>query len=140
MNRNSLVYLNLESAIRPIPYCNKIPVPVSKGLTELELPGSEEDQASVLSTDSSKDTVSDVCFPPSLLPQLFFQGEFNDLTRDLNLSKKSSEFLASRHKEKYLLQPGTFLTFYRKRHIEYLPYFTQENDKVYCNDVAGRLR
>ena len=28
-NRNSLVYPNLESAIRPIPHCNEIPVPVA---------------------------------------------------------------------------------------------------------------
>ena len=78
--KNLLVYPNLESAIRPISHCNEIPVPVFKGLPELELPGSEEDQASILSTDSSEDTVSDVAFPPSSLPQLFSQGELNDLT------------------------------------------------------------
>ena len=89
-NRNSLVYPNLESAIRPISHCNEIPAPVFKGLPELELPGSEEDQASILSTDSSVDTVSDVGFPPSLLPQLFSQEELNDLTRDVNPSKESS--------------------------------------------------
>ena len=99
-NRNSLVYPNLESAIRPIPHCHEIPVLVFKGLPELELPGSEEDQASILSTDSSVDTVSDVGFPPSLLPQLFSQGELNDLTTDFNLSKESSELLASRLKKK----------------------------------------
>ena len=60
-------------AIRPISHCNEIPVPVFKGLPELELPGFEEDQASVLSTDSSENTVSDVGFPPSSLPQLFSQ-------------------------------------------------------------------
>ena len=139
-SRNSLVYPNLESAIRPIPHCNEILVPVFEGLPELELPGSKEDQASVFSTDSSDSTVSDVNFPPSLLPQLFSQGEFNDPTRDLNLSKESSELLPSRLKaKKNLLQPGTLVTFYRKRHIEFMPYFTRENDIVYCNDVAGLL-
>ena len=111
-----------------------------KGLPELELPGSEEDQASILSTDGSVDTISDVGFPPSLLPQLFSQGELNDLTRDLNFSKESSKLLASRLKEKNLLLPGTLITFYRKRHIDFLPYFPQENCIVYCNDVAGLLR
>ena len=67
-------------AIRPISHRNEIPVPVFKGLPELELPGFEEDQASVLSTDRSENTVSDVGFPPSSLPQLFSQGELNDLT------------------------------------------------------------
>ena len=92
-NRNSLVYPNLDSAIRPIPHCNKIPVPVFKGLPELQLPGSEEDQASVLSTDISEATVSDVGFPSSL-PQIFSQRELNNLTRNLNLSKESCELLA----------------------------------------------
>ena len=134
-----MVYPNLESAIRPIPHCNEIPVLVFKGLPKLELPVSEEDQAFILSTDSSEATVSDVGFPPSM-PQLFSQGELNDLTRDLNLSKESSELLASRLKEKNLLQLGTLITFYRKCHIEFLPYFTQENDILYCNDIAGLLQ
>ena len=91
---------NLESAARPNPHCNEIPVPVFEGLPELELPGFEEDQASVLSTDSCGTAVSDVDFTLSSLPQLFFQGELNNPTRDLNLSKESSELLALRPKEK----------------------------------------
>ncbi|XP_077974510.1 uncharacterized protein LOC144430449 [Styela clava] len=136
-NRKSLVYPNLESAIRPIPHCNEIPVPVFEGLPELELPCSEEYQTS---TESSEGTVSDIWFSPSSLPQLFSQEELNDLTRDLNLFKESSELLASRLNEKILLQPGTLITFYRKRPIEFLSYFTQEKDIVYCNNVAGLLR
>ena len=109
-------------------------------MPELELPGFEKDQSSFLSTDSSEATLSDVGFTPSSLPQLFSQGELNNLTRDLHVSKESSELLTSRLKEKNLLQPGTLITFYRKRHIEFLTYFDQENDIVYCNDVAGLLR
>ena len=98
--KSPLVYPNLEFAIRPIPHCNEIPVPVFKGLPKLELHSSEGDQGFVLSTDSSEDTVSDVSFPPSLLPQLICQRELNDLIRDLNLFKDSSELLASRLKKK----------------------------------------
>ena len=71
--KNPLIYTNLDFAVRPIPHCNEIPVPVFKGLPELELHSSEGDQAFVLSTDSSEDTISDVSFPPSLLPQLYSQ-------------------------------------------------------------------
>ena len=137
--KTPLVYPNLEFAIRPILHCNEVPVPVFKGLPELELHSSEGDQAFVLSTDSSENTVSDVSLPPSLLPQLFSQGQLSDLIRDLNLFKESSEFLASRLKEKNLFHPGTLIT-YKKCHIEFLPYFTQENDIVYCNNVAGLLQ
>ena len=83
INRKKEVPISLSKprvAIRPIPHCNEISVPVFKGLPELELPGSEKDQASILSTDSSKNTVSDVGFPLSSLPQLFSQGELDDLT------------------------------------------------------------
>ena len=111
-----------------------------ESLSELELPDFEEDLASVLSTDSCETTVSNVDFTLSSLPQLFSQRELNDLTRGLNLSEESSELLASRLKEKNLLQSGTLILFYRKRHYEFLSYFTQENDIVYCNDVAGLLR
>jgi len=54
-------------------------------------------------------------------------------------SKESSELLASRLKEKNLLKPGTLISFYWKRHEEFLPYFTQENEIVYCNNVEGLL-
>jgi hypothetical protein len=44
----------------------------------------------------------------------FDQSDLNDLIRDLNLSKDSSELLASRLKENNVLHPGTKTTFYRR--------------------------
>ena len=44
-------------------------------------------------------------------PGQFTQGELNDLIRDLNFSKESSEILASRLKEKNCLLPQTRITF-----------------------------
>jgi hypothetical protein len=52
----------------------------------------------------------------------FDQNELSDLIRDLNLSKDSSELLASRLKEKNVLQPGTKITFYRRREKDMLPF------------------
>ena len=71
-------------------------------------------------------------------PLRFNQFELNDLVRDLNLSKETLEILASRLNEKNLLQPGTNITFYRRREKDLLPYFSKENNLVFCNDV-GRL-
>ena len=45
-NKNLFVYPNLESAVRPFSHCNKIPVPVFKGMPELELTGSEKKRCS----------------------------------------------------------------------------------------------
>ena len=48
-------------------------------------------------------------------PQVFCRAELNDLTRDLGLSKKQSELLALRVKEKKMQRMGATATFYRKR-------------------------
>jgi hypothetical protein len=42
----------------------------------------------------------------------FDQNELSDLIMDLDFSKDSSELLASRLKEKNVVQPGTNITFY----------------------------
>ena len=137
-NRNLLTYPSLDSAIRPVPHSEELPISVFEGLPYLVSALSSEDD---LSSTDSETTIADNDFPPSLLPpQLFSQNELNDLARDLNLSKESSELLASRLKEKNLLQPGTFITDYRNRHAEFLPYFTQEKDTVFCNNVEGVLK
>ena len=46
-------------------------------------------------------------------PKPFSQGQLNDLVRDLNLSKESSELLASCLGEHGVLDSGTKITFYR---------------------------
>src|SRR5215469_775294 len=71
--------------------------------------------------------------------QTFSQSELNDLIRDLSLSKTSSELLASRLKEKNLLGKDARITFFRRRHEDYMGYFCQEEDLVYCRDVNGLL-
>ena len=80
-------------------------------LSDVENDASSSDSTPSLDKDS---------FHPAVLPRLLFsQGELNDLVRDLSLSKESSELLASRLKEKNMLEPGTQITFYRKRHTEF---------------------
>ena len=70
----------------------------------------------------------------------FSQNELNDLVRDLNLSKSSAELLASRLKEKSLLSHGTRITFYRNRHQEFLRFFFEEKDLVYCTNILCLLQ
>lgn len=52
--------------------------------------------------------------------ETFNQEELSDLIRDLGLSKKSSELLASRLKEKHVLERKTKVTFYRNRETKFL--------------------
>jgi hypothetical protein len=80
---------------------------------------------------------SDIDFQTTSHSERFDQNELSDLNRDLNLSKKSSELLASRLKEKYVLQPGMKITFYQGREKDLLPFFTKDNNLVFCNDIGN---
>ena len=50
-----------------------------------------------------------------LLPQRFWQEELSDLVRDLGLSKRSAELLASRLDKKNLLDRDVKISYYRTR-------------------------
>jgi len=103
-NRKPLTYPNLDSVIRPVPHSDQLPVPVFEGLPQLESSLSSEEEDGSIDSDN---ILAENDFPPSLLsPQRFSQGELNDLARDLNLSKESSELLASRLKEKKSFKTG----------------------------------
>ena len=92
------------------------------------------------SSDSSISSSSSMTAAASLLsekPKLFSQGRLNDPVRDLRLSKKSSEILASRLCEHDILDSGTKITFYRNRDDLSIRFFTMEDDFVYCNNIQG---
>ena len=65
--------------------------------------------------------------------------ELNDLDRDLGLSKSSVELLSSRMKKNNSLSNSTRITFYRNRHEEYLRFYYEEKDLVYCTDITQLL-
>lgn len=75
------------------------------------------------------------------MPQKFSQAELSDLGRELGLSKEAHELLASRLKEKNLLEKGAKITVYRNREHEFRAFFTYDKslELVYCNDIAGLL-
>ena len=72
-------------------------------------------------------------------PKLFNQGQLNDLVRDLDLSKESSEILASRLGEHGILDPRTKISFYHDEDDLLIRFFTMEDEFVYCNNVQGLL-
>lgn len=68
-------------------------------------------------------------------PQHFNQKELSDLIRELDLPKKDAELLASRLNDKHLLDIGTKISFYRKTEKDLLPFFSHEDNLVFCNLV-----
>jgi hypothetical protein len=77
---------------------------------------------------------SDSDFQRTSHSERFDQNELGDLIRDLNLSKESSELLASRLKEKNVLHPGMKITFHQRREKDLLPFFTEDNHFVFCKE------
>ena len=73
------------------------------------------------------------------VPETFSQSELNDLVRHLSLSKESAELLASGLNEKHLLARDTKVTFYRNKDAEFIPFFEENDDLVYCTNTENVL-
>ena len=71
--------------------------------------------------------------------QGFFQEELNNLVSNLNLSKNSAKILALRLKEKHCFQSGVTITSFRTREQDLLPYSTEKDKLVFCNNVSRLL-
>lgn len=142
-NRHAISYPSIPSAIRPIPHSETLPVPVFKGFVSSEDEGSEyNDQEAfdkmhegmvVESEGSSSDANK------SLTSQQFSKPELNDLVRDLSLSKKAAELLASRLKEKNLLHRSAKVSYFRSREQNFVNFFIEDEHFVYSNDIKNLL-
>ena len=133
--KRTWVYPNVKSAKLPVLHSDDLPVPVFSGPSTSNCDDVEMLEESDNQTSSSESEFEE----SSSTKQGFSQEELNDLVRDLNLSKKSAEILASRLKEKHCLQPGVTITSFRTREQDLLPYFTEEDKLVFCNNVSGLL-
>lgn len=134
-NRSKWVYPNLLSVTRPVLHSDDAPVPQASSSTQNdhELEGKN-------SSSSDESETSDFNPDISSQPQPFNQEDLSALVRDLGLSKKASEILASRLKQRNLLTPETRISYYRNREAELLSFFSEDDDFVFCSDVPGLLR
>ena len=102
-NKHCVQYPDVPSAIRPVPHGPDLPVP-------------EPDVAMESSSESKSDNTADRAQSEEYMPEEndrpvpLTQADLNELTRDLNLSKESAQFLGSLLRENNLLAPET--TFY----------------------------
>ena len=116
-SRKKIKYLNLRSAMRPVPHSDDLPVPtpsVNKDLlssSDEEMP-SREDSAESISLEDIKSTYSGTSGNE---PHWITQEDLNDLARDLYQSKQQSELLASRLKQWKLVQEDVRITSFRNR-------------------------
>lgn len=87
-SRYLIAYQSLDSAIRPVPHSGDVPKPIFTQLASLESDSEYDTDVTEESTDRNFAGVSTEL-------QTFTQEE-KDLVRDVGLSKKLSELLASR--------------------------------------------
>ena len=133
-NKQHVKYPDVPSAIKPVPHGPGIPVPEPTGeIIEMECSSSTESEESELDTWNAGQSTHE--------PKPLIQLQFNDLTRDLNLTKESAQLLGSRLRECNLLAPGTTYFWYRNRDEEFRKYFSYDKDHslVYCQDVSGLI-
>nr|XP_047125236.1 uncharacterized protein LOC124807409 [Hydra vulgaris] len=128
-------YPDLESARRPVPHSDDVPISVFTTPPDLTVSDEEDMQNLVCEHADSGSEYED----STSKQQQFSQEEINDLVRDLSLSKQNSELLASRLSEKNSLKAECKITFFRTREAALLPYFIQEEKIVYCRNIPGLL-
>ena len=104
-----------------------IPLSAASLAQDPVLQESPESDSGPVSLDDDNDIDYHEC---SIEPSHFNQDDMSDLIRDLNLSKESTELLASHLKERNFLRAKTNVTFYRNRDAEFLPYFKQYEEIV----------
>ncbi|GFW51247.1 uncharacterized protein TNCV_3595291 [Trichonephila clavipes] len=133
-NRKDISYPTIiRSAIHPVPNGPDLPIPSPPDILDIML--DDLDQISDISSDS------DYGYDPGTNdPGLLSQSDLNDLVRDLGLPKDTAEVLGSRLKERHLLNSGVSFSWYRFREKEFVPFFTQEGDLVFCNNVPAILQ
>lgn len=116
-NKKMICYPNVRSVDQPTPHSNDLPIPVPPNFQGEEMDGVEK-ISDILTECSSVATYSSNVDVRSMS-----QADLNDLVRDLNLSKKQSELLASRLKERNFLERDVQITFYRQRQKEFENFF-----------------
>ena len=115
-SRKKIKYLNLRSAMRPVPHSDDLPVPtplVNKDLSSSdEKMPSRKDSAESISLEDIESTYSGTSGNE---PHWITQEDLNDLARDLYQSKQQSVLLASRLKQWNLVQEDVRITSFRNR-------------------------
>lgn len=126
---------NLESAIRPVPHSENLPVPEPPKNVNISEDSESHEECENEGFENSKDPNFEQSTSDG--PHFITQEDLNDLVRDLNLSKKQSEILGSRLKGWKLLDPNTKISMYRSRHDEFKLFFSHEGNLIFCNDILS---
>ena len=138
-SRKKIKYLNLRSAMRPVPHSDDLPVPTPPINKEI-LSSSDEEMLSREDSAESillEDIESTYSRTSDNEPYWITQEDLNDLAHDLYPSKQQSELLASRFKQWNLVQEDVRITSFRNRNKDLASFFDMENKLCYCTNING---
>ena len=127
-DRKKIVDPNTPSSIAPANHGPELPILQSPTTHAIPSISSEDDDADFeVDNQCSR---KDLHFPN--------QNEFDDLTRDLGLTKAKAEILSSRLKKWNLLAPSCKISNPRKRHVTFANFYAMSSDSdhpslCYCN-------
>jgi hypothetical protein len=131
-NKHQIEYPCPPSVTRPVPHSDDIPIP--------NRPTSFSDSEITSDSNSSvDDDIHDAEFiaEDNTAPLLMSQEDLDDLVRDLDLPKESSELLGSRLRERNFLSAGVTYSWYRNREKEFVQFFTLTDDLVFSHNIPG---
>ena len=123
---DKIVYPDVASVKRPRPWKDgeEKPIPFANFQSS---GGSSPKEEAMDSSANSFDAPQGV--------KLFDQASLNDLVRNCNLPKETSEILAQTLSDRGMLAPDCKITFYRTRHESYAEFFKEEDNITFCADV-----
>ena len=136
-NKSKIIYPNCNSALKPVPHGNDLPVPSPPSLEkqESEESSTEHETTGSEACESEEDTEGCITKKPTLINQ----SMLNDLVRDLTLTKDKAEILGSRLKQWNLLEKDTKISKFRLRHEKLSSFFDVKDNLCYCKDVSGLM-
>ncbi len=105
-----------------------IPFPPQDRLDSIA--GEMENEEGAVGGDQLQSIDHDYTVEEILKPKTFIQDELNDLIRDLALSKEKAELLASRLKQKHLLDKNVLIC-----HYQLATFFKVDGPLCYCHDI-----
>ena len=132
--KSVIEYSDIPSAICPVPYSDKLPIPEQR---EIDLLSSDNAESSEEYSVSELCTSRNKKFDITTETHLINESKLNDLVRDLDLPKVKAELLASRLKQWNLLQSGVKVCSFCTRQQSLAQFFSMKGGLVYCTDVGG---
>ena len=137
-SKHTVKYPDLPSAMRPVPHSEEFPV--LKSPENLTFSDENSDSDKDHRQQGGEQFYYDLTFEANCSPSeahFLTQVDFNDIVRDLNLSKKQAELLGFRRKLWNLLHQHTDVCFFHNHQNEFKEYFPQGNDLVILNDLCS---